>query len=66
MQEESETEEQEDVISSIEEAISRTTITEWGKNSLHELIASITAEQPTTTTPPPTTTKNNEVSCHNS
>lgn len=43
--EESETEEEEDIDTTLEEAINRATRTEKVKRSLREIIASITAEQ---------------------
>lgn len=55
--EESETEEEEDVDAALEEAISRAAGTKETERSLRELIASIIVEQPAATTPSPATTK---------
>lgn len=55
--EESETEEEEDVDATLEEAISRAAGTKEAERSLRELIASIIVEQPAATTPSPAATK---------
>lgn len=49
--EESETEEEEDVDAALEEAISRAARTKEVERSLRKIIASITVEQPAATTP---------------